>query len=233
MAAVDRLPGFTFCLLIIVSFQLCLAIQVDKEQEKANEELLKVMQERWSKKSVEEIIQEGAFGLPENQHRLAYIPKKDELDCNIRYLAYNYSKKLLPPSANLKSVADGLQLSSLCGINPKVPKQESYLEHEKHVKEIKKSGDFLEFFVDPLGLREETIGSFSSPFSKVESAVKACEVRRKSVKTPCIIRLRQGVHFVEDTLKLTPKHSNVLLTKCVILVHSFEVFIDCACFNHL
>lgn len=218
MAAFNRLPGFTFSLLIIVLFQLCSAIEVDREQEKANEELLKVLQERWSKKSVEEIIQEGAFGLPENQHRLAYIPKKDELDCNIRYLAYNYSKKLLSPSANLRSVADGLQLSTLCGINPKVPKQEAYLEHEKHIKEIKKTGDFLEFFVDPQGLHEETVGSFSSPFSKIESAVKACEVRRKSVKTPCIIRLRQGMHFVEDTLRLTPKHSHVLLTKCVILL---------------
>ena len=224
MAAFDRLPKFISCLIFIISFQLSSAIQIDEEQEKANEELLRVLQEKWNKKNVEEIIQEGAFGLPENQRRLAYLPKKDELDCNIRYLAYNYSKKLLPSSANLRSVADGLQLSSLCGINPTLPKQEPYLEHEKHVKEIKKTGEFLEFFVDPQGLKGETVGSLSSPFSKVESAVKACEVRRKSVKIPCIIRLRQGVHFVEDTLRLTPKHSNVLLTKCVMRLLSFQVF---------
>ena len=53
MAAVNQL---TFCLVSIVFFQLCSAIQTDREQEKTKEELLKVSKQRWSMKTVEELI---------------------------------------------------------------------------------------------------------------------------------------------------------------------------------
>lgn len=198
--------------LLLILFQICLGNFVH-ERRAVNLDVLKAVYE---KKSVQTKIEEGIFGLPENIERKGQISVgKDELDCNLRYLAYNYSKKLLSPSANIKAVADGLQLSSLCGISPKVPKQEKYWEHEKQILEIKSHRDFLEFFVDAkeTNFRGMNDGSKEFPFTKIEEALKACEFKRPNTEVHCIIRLREGIHFLQRTLQLTSKHSNVLITR--------------------
>ena len=190
----------------------CLAVFVE-EPKKINIDVLKAI---YKKKSVQTKIEEGIFGLPENIERSGHrISAKDELDCSIRFLAYNYSKKILSPSANLQSVANGLQLSSLCGITPKIERRLDYLEHEKKILHIKAHKKFIEFFVDARKgkLRRRNNGSFKLPFGKIEEALDACVRMRPNTETHCIIRLREGVHFVKDTLQLTHKHSNVLITR--------------------
>ena len=180
----------------------------------------------YHRKSWEEKIREGAFGLPEHQDRIKHFPTGDNLDCNVRYLAYNYSKKLLSPSANLKAVLDGLELSKLCGITPNVPKRQVYREHEKKVLEIKIKEKYVEYFVDPKAPESlntvEMLGTKYSPFRDVNSALKACESGRLSTNVHCIIRLREGTHFLESPIQLTPKHSNVVLAGYVFnCFHSF------------
>lgn len=190
----------------------CLAVFVE-EPKKINTDILEAI---YKKKSVQTKIEEGIFGLPENVERLGHrISAMDELDCNVRYLAYNYSKKILSPSANLKSVANGLQLSSLCGITPKIERQREYLEHEKKILSIKADKKFIEFFVDarkgkPRGRNN---GSFKLPFGKIEQALDACVRMRPNTETHCIIRLREGTHFIKNTLQLRHEHSNVLITR--------------------
>ncbi len=209
--------GWVFCsaVLFAVIIQFCKPTIIDLEREKANERLLKTFQTKYAKKTPQEIIREGAAGLPEHKSRLAYLPKQDELDCSIRYLAYNYSKTLLNPSANFKAISDGLQLQSLCGITPKLPEKTAYSQHRKTIRQIKSSTKFLEFFVD--AKRDSTstanLGSKSSPFKKIATAIHACQYKRNTIKTHCIIQLREGTHFLEEPLSMTAKHSNILLTK--------------------
>lgn len=201
---------FAALLLLLVKSLNCNLVH---EPEPKNWELLNAIYER---KSIETKIKEGLFGLPENIDRpRPTSDDKDEVDCNIRYLAYNYSKKILSPSANFKAVADGLQLSSLCGISPKVPKSQDFLEHEKQILKIKSENDYFEYFVDARKdrFRGRKNGSKRFPFSRIDEATQACELRRHSTDVHCIIRLREGTHFVKDSIKLTEKHSNVLITK--------------------
>ena len=209
MAACRMLIGATTFLVLIHS---CFSFFVE-EPKKISLDILKSVYDR---KSLQTKIEEGIFGLPDNIGRpKLHISAKDELDCSVRYLAYNYSKKVLSPSANLKVVADGLQLSSLCGITPKIEAQREYLEHEKKVLSIKARNEFLEFFVDAAKgrTRRRKDGSYRAPFGKIEEALNACVVKRRNTDIHCIIRLRGGVHFVKDTLELTHKHSNVLITR--------------------
>ena len=197
---------------LLVLIQSCFSVFVD-QQKKVNLDLLKAI---YRKKNLQTMIEEGIFGRPENIGRPKFhISAKDELDCNIRYLAYNYSKKILSPSANLKVVADGLQLSSLCGITPKFDAQLEYLEHEKKVLSIKAHNEFLEFFVDAAKgrTRRRKDGSYRAPFGKIEEALNACVTKRRNTNIHCIIRLRGGVHFIKKTVELTHKHSNVLITR--------------------
>ena len=198
--------------IFLVLIQSCLSAFVE-EPKKINLDLLKAI---YNRKSLQTKIEEGIFGLPENIGRPElHVSAKDELDCNIRYLAYNYSKKILSPSANLKVVSDGLQLSSLCGITPKIEAQREYLEHEKKVLSIKARNEFLEFFVDAAKGRRKRRkdGSYRAPFGKIEEALNACVVKRRNTNIHCIIRLRGGVHFLKNTVELTHKHSNVLITR--------------------
>ena len=198
--------------IFLVLLQSCTSVFVE-EPKKIKLDLL---QSIYNRKSLQTKIEEGVFGLPENIGRPdLHVSAKDELDCNIRYLAYNYSKKILSPSANLKVVADGLQLSSLCGITPKIDAQREYLEHEKKVLSIKAHNEFLEFFVDAAKgrTRKRKDGSYRAPFGKIEEALNACVTKRRNTNIHCIIRLRGGVHFIKNTVELTHKHSNVLITR--------------------
>ena len=209
MAAVLELLSVSIFLALL---QPCLGVLVE-EPKKINLDILKAI---YSKKSLQTRIEEGVSGLPENIERIGrHVSAKDELDCSVRYLAYNYSKKILSSSANIKSVADGLQLSSLCGISPKTGKQRVYMEHEKQILRIKAQKEFMEFFVDARrkNLKRTNDGSKKLPFTKIEDALEACETKRHSTEVHCIIRLREGMHFLKKTLQLNHKHSNVLITR--------------------
>eukprot|EP00794_Sanderia_malayensis_P005521 gene5521-6206_t len=204
-------------LLFVVILQLSSAVYVDESKENEREELLKTLKEKWSAKSNEDKIREGVAGLPENRVRLANakMPEKDELDCSIRYLAYNYTKKLLSASANFKAILDGLQLSTLCGITPKLPEKELYSEHKRAIMEIIRTKPYLEFYVDANRKSTSSMntGSMLSPFKKIATAINACQYKRRNDKTHCIIQLRGGMHFLDEPITLTPKHNNILITK--------------------
>ncbi len=201
--------------LLSVIAQVCQPAYIDRHKDKVKEEVLQNLEEKWASKSVQETIKEGAFGLPQHRDRMAYFPKIDELDCSIRYLAYNYSKKLLKPSANFKAISDGLRLESLCGITPEIPEKKTYTEHEKAIHDIKSSKKFFEFFVDAnhKSTSKTNLGSLSSPFRKVATAIHACQYKRNDIEIHCIIQLRGGIHFLEEPLFMYSKHSNILLTR--------------------
>ena len=190
---------------LVIFMQVCTAALVEKPT-KIN---LDILQAIYEKKSQQTKIEQGVFGLPENVVRGHDISAKDELDCNVRYLAYNYSKKILSPSADLSAVANGLQLSSLCGITPKLERQPPYLEHEKKILSIKANKKFIELFVDASKGKIKR----RSTFTNIEEALNACVIKRPTVDTHCIIRLRDGMHFIRKPLQLTSKHSNILITR--------------------
>ena len=125
------------------------------------------------------------------------------VDCAIKELAWNYSKKLLPERGNLLSVFDALQLQTKCNItrpiNIKMKTRRSSpfnTDSSSHV-----------VFVHRTKGSDGNDGRDMTPVASLSAAKNLCRQRRGSTEHICTIFLMEGVHELKETLILGPEDS--------------------------
>ena len=146
------------------------------------------------------ILAEGNKAVPNNV--------SPTVDCAIKELAWNYSKKLLPERGNLLSVFDALQLHTNCNItrpelNVKTRRSTPSIEHSSSV-----------IFVHPRKGLDKNDGSEMAPVASLIAARNLCRKRRETLtgtNEHCTIFLLEGVHELTETLHFGPQDSETNL----------------------
>ena len=124
------------------------------------------------------------------------------LDCAIKELAWNYSKKLLPERGNLLSVFDALQLETKCNITRPQIKVKA-----RRSTPISIDSSSQVVFVHPTKGLDENDGRETTPVASLLAARNLCRQRRGSTEHICTIFLMEGVHELKETLILGPEDS--------------------------
>ena len=140
------------------------------------------------------------------------------LDCSIRRLAFNFSVKILPGTANFNSIFDALELATLCGdtFHLESNKKRTFNGHLGNLNDFRKNrNSVLHYIVDPRHGKDSYSGVISAPFRSVEAALQKCKVDRGDsvTLTSCVIHLREGTYFLEKPIQLGPDDSNILVTR--------------------
>lgn len=141
----------------------------------------------------------------DGRHTGGYPLMPGSTDCAIRQAAYAYGKKLQPQKGGFKDLFDALQLGNGCGL-PSPPAQAGD-EWSPPPAQPVASGERV-LFVEPWkptsapGEKLQT-----GTFSTVAGAVAAS----RSMRKPLTIALREGTHFVSQTIQLGPADSGLTL----------------------
>ena len=126
------------------------------------------------------------------------------VDCAIKELAWNYSKKLLPERGNLLSVFDALQLQTNCNITRPKLRPELNVKTRRSTPFIDRSSSVV--FVHPIKGLDENDGSEIMPVASLIAARNLCRKRRETTEH-CTIFLLEGVHELKETLHFDPQDS--------------------------
>eukprot|EP00980_Cylindrotheca_fusiformis_P013649 scaffold3513_cov102-Cylindrotheca_fusiformis.AAC.10 len=148
----------------------------------------------------------------------------DELDCAVRRLIFKTAKKTVPWRKDFVDIFDALELNTKC--------QESYVSTSrlrrratarKGGKGRSTSDSAFSVFVHPDVGNDAHSGNHTHPFSSFERALKATRdfsyrylgVNGDSIDSTRLpnrtIVLHGGVHFLRNTVELTPMDSNLLI----------------------
>eukprot|EP00928_Gymnodinium_smaydae_P025336 TRINITY_DN20214_c0_g1_i1.p1 TRINITY_DN20214_c0_g1~~TRINITY_DN20214_c0_g1_i1.p1 ORF type:complete len:1042 (+),score=101.64 TRINITY_DN20214_c0_g1_i1:41-3127(+) len=126
---------------------------------------------------------------------------KNSTDCHARLLAYEFSLSLIPLRAPQVEVFDALELES-CGItrpsdSPAAPVRLNISSHGTIMYVDAKDGSDV-----------HGTGDIRSPFATVKKGVVAL----RSSQAPRTLILRSGVHYLKETLELTPADSGLTIS---------------------
>jgi hypothetical protein len=122
-------------------------------------------------------------------------------DCGIKKLAYEYAQAIQPWRGSLLSVFDALQLYTLCKI-PRPPALPGYYITFKETLPTAAS-----YYVNYNAGSDTNPGTLQSPF---KTLLKAVLVSRS---TPgATIYMREGIHFLNETVTLTAQNNNLVIT---------------------
>jgi len=126
-------------------------------------------------------------------------------DCEVRKLAWEYSKLLRPDKQNFRSVFEALQLQNCNMSTPKAPdtwqpsaKSDDTLQHCFDAN----SPSFRVFVDARNGHDEKNTGSIQDPLLTIRAAVDAARGKGTKDHPACII-LRDGHHEVLETIHVT------------------------------
>lgn len=129
-----------------------------------------------------------------------------KLDCAIKELAWNYSKKLLPKRGNFLSVFDALQLQTNCNITrPELNVKTIDVKTRRSAPFIDRSSSAV--FVHPSKGLDENNGREERPVASLVAARNLCRQYRKLKNDHCTVYLMEGVHELKETLHLGPEDS--------------------------
>ena len=124
-------------------------------------------------------------------------------DCAMRKLAYKYGKQLIPRKGEFESLYYALDLN-----DPDCPGVVlNGSDHSKTSSIANPLPEGLKFFVHPISGHDSNPGTIKSPFRTIQAALDRAALVNP---TPAVV-LRQGVHYIADTLVLTPEHSGLHL----------------------
>ena len=130
-------------------------------------------------------------------------PFGPEVDCAMRSLALRHAAHIQPQisAANLGHVFDSLELEALCNASRPSPGGTPPQPHPPATP-----ADAL--FVDGGSGDDAASGTKEKPLRTVGKAVELAAAR-KGTKA---VLLRGGVHFIHETLELSPQHSGLLIS---------------------
>ena len=143
--------------------------------------------------------------------------EEDKLDCAMRNLFFRAAKTAVPWRKDMSDIFEALEIDSRCQnytsdvrIGRKTRENTS-----KHKLKRSYEGNFTTFYVCPNhGNDSLNSGNQSHPFLSLHRAIKETEVEVTSKSYPNkkrVIILREGIHYLESTIVLTPNHSNLLI----------------------
>jgi hypothetical protein len=126
-----------------------------------------------------------------------------ELDCDLRALAWDYARKLLPLRGEFTSVYDALQLE-----NCKAP---SAKEHEPRpfTHTVSLTADALAFYVDAASGNDSNPGTLNRPVKTIMQAVKLSRAKSGQQR---VIYLRRGTYYLTETINLGTEDSNLVIS---------------------
>ena len=131
-------------------------------------------------------------------------PFGPEVDCAMRSLALRHAAHIQPQisAANLGHVFDSLELEALCNASRPAPGGTPPQPHPPATP----GSDAL--FVDGGSGDDAASGTKEKPLRTVGKAVELAAARKG---TKAVV-LRGGVHFIHETLELSPQHSGLLIS---------------------
>ena len=127
------------------------------------------------------------------------------LDCDLRNLAWDYAKKLLPQYGTFQVVYDALQLQNC---DTKLDTGRVY--NFKGFRYQNWNKDDMEIFVDVQNGDDSNTGDISHPLKSIETAVMLSRGRKGD--SSVTIYLRQGTYYLAETLELNSEDSGLTLT---------------------
>ena len=130
-------------------------------------------------------------------------------DCALRTLAWEYGKKLQPNRSGFRTLYDALQLHA-CNVTAPPLLAQEWQPPLTHSSIGKRRTTLL--YVDPRAPQEGTNvdslrlrGSLKAPFRSIHAALN----HSRSLPKPLDIVLRQGTHFIGQTVNLGPEDSGL------------------------
>ena len=121
-----------------------------------------------------------------------------EQDCTVKKLAYEYALELQPHLSPLLEVFEALELGTNCGM--KTPSQPA----RKPASFDTPAGAI---FVDYANGADSNVGSKAQPLKTLRTALS----KSRGVGASKVIALRAGVHFLGQTLQLTPADNELTI----------------------
>ena len=132
-----------------------------------------------------------------------------QLDCDLKSLAWDYARKLLPWEGDFKSVYDALQLQH-CNTSLVQKLRRSY-QATPFSHSVSLGDDDLTIFVDATKGSDSNPGTLISPVKTVLQAVKLSRLNRKEGQQ-AIIYLRGGTYYLSQTIELGPEDSKTVIS---------------------
>ena len=124
-------------------------------------------------------------------------------DCAMRKLAYKYGKQLIPRMGDFESLYYALDLN-----DPNCPGVVlNSSDHSSTSFVANPLPEGLKLFVHPISGDDTNRGTVNSPLRTIQAALDRAALVNP---TPAVV-LREGVHYIADTLVLTPSHSGLHL----------------------
>jgi len=120
----------------------------------------------------------------------------------MRKLAYKYGQQLTPRMGSFEALYYALDLNDP-SCNVALPAAAPPVEAEQP-STVPANG----IFVAPRSGSDSADGSINSPLRSIQAAL---DVAARTRPTPPIV-LREGTHYLEDTLMITPLHSNLTIS---------------------
>jgi len=139
-----------------------------------------------------------------NEEGLSPNSVDPSLDCDLRNLAWDYAKKLLPQYGTFQTVYDALQLQT-CNINPDSGKSYSFKGYRYH----NYNEDNVEIFVDAENGNDSNTGDILHPLKSIEAAIEL--YRGQKDGSPVTIYLRKGTYYLSETVELNSVDSGLTL----------------------
>ena len=130
-------------------------------------------------------------------------PSPDALECGYRKLAYAQALKLQPWRGAQRATWDALELGTMCGETPPPDNERVALPPAEAVAPLRS------VYVDAERGSDAASGEVDSPFRGVHRALAA--LRASGGKKDAIV-LKDGIHYLNQTLTLGPEDSGTTIT---------------------
>jgi hypothetical protein len=129
-------------------------------------------------------------------HRPVHV--SESFDCLAREFVWQYAQQIQPFRANIDTVYDALQLSTLCN---------STIEKRVNVRDTVQNQKVLsvrtgQYYVDANSGSDSNPGTLSDPFLTIQHAVNVAV-------SNSVIYLRAGIYYLKDTIFLGPENSGL------------------------
>ena len=134
---------------------------------------------------------------------LSPINVDQSLDCDLRNLAWDYAKKLLPQYGTFQAVYDALQLQNC---NTSLDSGKLYRFKGYHYGNSNE--DDIEIYVDAENGNDGNTGDITHPLQSIKAAV---ELSRKQSGSGITIYLRNGTYYLTETVELNAVDSGLTL----------------------
>ena len=138
-------------------------------------------------------------------HGTSIPPVPGTVDCAIRKAAWDFGKKLMPKKGGFTDLFDALQLANGCGVAPPPPGLGDAWAPPTTALTI---GERV-LFVEPASPSAAELPA--GTFATVGAAVAAS----RSMAKPLTIALRDGVHYLSETVHLGSQDSGLTLRNAV------------------